>query len=120
MEFCDTSGAQVVANTSYFHNDGYPSTISHSNCCACVITASAASATIDLDILDLQLYNQTSTCMQTVFITDNTGVASYNCTENNEYIVRNLLTTGGSSLTVTLKSEVAANGNGKALFRASG
>lgn len=120
LEFCDTSGTQVTATTLYLHNDGYPSAISHHNCCACIITASALSATIDLDILDLQLYDQTSTCMQTIFTTDNTDITSYNCTENNEYIVRNLLTSSGSSLTVTLKSEAAANGNGKALFRASG
>ncbi|XP_053403571.1 uncharacterized protein LOC123555613 [Mercenaria mercenaria] len=119
LEFCDTSGAQVATSPSYFYNDGYPSGISHSNCCACVITASAASATIDLDILDLQLYDATATCLQTVFVTDSLTVTSYNCTENNDYTIKNFLTSSGSSLTVTLKSDASAVGNGKAWFRAT-
>ncbi|XP_060572622.1 uncharacterized protein LOC132730663 [Ruditapes philippinarum] len=119
LEFCDTSGANVQTTPSYFFNDGYSSGISHVNCCACVITASDASATIGLDVIDLNLYDSTATCLQTVFVTDSSGVSSFNCSQNNDYVIKRLFTSTGNTLTVTLKSEAAAVGNGKAWFRAS-
>jgi hypothetical protein len=85
-----------------------------------MITASDASATIGLDILDLNLYDSTATCLQTVFVTDSSGVSSFNCSQNNDYVIKRLFTSTGNTLTVTLKSEAAAVGNGKAWFRASG
>ena len=120
LEFCDTSGTEVVTTPVYFFNDGYSSGISHVNCCACVITASVSSATIGLEIIDLQLYDSAATCLQTIYVTDSSGVTSYNCTDNNDYEITKLFRSTGNSLTVTLKSDVAAAGNGKAWFRAYG
>ena len=88
----------------FFYNDNYPSPISISNCCSCMVTASATSATIDVNMIDFRLYDVASQCLQSLTVEDGTNLTSFDCSTNNDFVIQKLMTSSTNSLTITLKN----------------
>ncbi|WAR27786.1 hypothetical protein MAR_013490, partial [Mya arenaria] len=119
LGFCDAAGTTLTSTTAYIADDNYPAGISHTDCCACVFTASANSATITIEVIEMTLYDVTTTCNQSILIESGTNTYTYNCTHNTDYTIQTLLTVT-STATVTLKNDATSVGNGRVWMRATG